>query len=230
MCLCLITTMIVKISLRMLSLKHIRIYPNSEAIHPLLHGSDVSQDNYSYGLLEQDSLSLYHSMRLKISLHHYNLLCYNQMLPISRTLSVLSLKASLLFKERLLLNMSRKGYLMPNLRKKQVEKRLRFVKHVKERSENGVSSSKKKVSSKRTSFRSQIDDIVWQFSEEFTCGKIPKVSAYIRYFHGPHEDKQLLLELLISTKIAYLATHPKLASLEQDETISNLLALLKVHK
>lgn len=88
----------------------------------------------------------------------------------------------------------------------------------------------RKVSSKRTSFRSQIDDIVWQFSEEFTSGKIPKVSCYINRFHGPNKAKREFLELLISTKIAYLATHPKLALEEQDETISKLLTLLKRDK
>lgn len=85
----------------------------------------------------------------------------------------------------------------------------------------------RKVSSKRTSFRSQIDDIVWQFSEEFTSGKIPKVSGYINRFHGPYKAKREFLELLISTKLAYLATHPRLACLETDESISNLIKMFK---
>jgi hypothetical protein len=93
--------------------------------------------------------------------------------------------------------------------------------------ENGVASSKKKVSSKRTSFRSQIDDITWQFSEEFTSGNIPKVSTYINRFHGPNKAKQILLELLISTKLAYLASHPRLACQETDESISNLIKMFK---
>ena len=224
---CLVISMMVKILPKRPSLKRIRIYLSLGQILPSLHGPDALQDNYSCVRLEPNNLPLSHFTRLKISLHQYNLLCYNLILPISRTLSALSLKASPMFKKRLLLNISRKGYLMLNLRRKQVKKHLRFVKHVKERSENGVSLSKKKASSKKTSFRSQIDDIVWQFSEEFTCGKIPKVVTYISCFHGTPSAKRLLFELLISTKIAYLASHPKLALEEQDETISKLLTLLK---
>lgn len=96
--------------------------------------------------------------------------------------------------------------------------------------ENGGALSKKKVSPKRISYKKQIDDLISQFSEDFCNGKIPKVYQYLDYFHGSPKDKRELFELLISTKLAYLATHPEWALKEQDESISKLLALLKRSK
>jgi hypothetical protein len=74
--------------------------------------------------------------------------------------------------------------------------------------------------------RPKICDILWDFTEEFCKGNIPKVSNYEHIFKNKRKQK-ILMEDLISAKIAYLIAHPELDLAEDSETLSKLFIMLK---
>lgn len=69
-------------------------------------------------------------------------------------------------------------------------------------------------------------DILWDFTEEFCKGNIPKVSDYQHIFKNKRKQR-ILMEDLIAAKIAYLIAHPELDLAEDSETLPKLFKMFK---
>jgi len=77
-------------------------------------------------------------------------------------------------------------------------------------------------SKKKPNYRKIVDELVDEFSEEFCHGRAPDTITYLnRLKNVPYRVKKDLHELLITTKIMYLAYHPDLEK-KSKESISEL--------
>lgn len=72
----------------------------------------------------------------------------------------------------------------------------------------------------------KIRDILWDFTEEFCKGNIPKVSDYNHVFTSKRKQRKLM-EHLIAAKTAYLIAHPELDLAEDSESLPKLFTMLK---
>lgn len=75
----------------------------------------------------------------------------------------------------------------------------------------------------------KIQDILWDFTEEFCKGNIPKVSDYQHVFKNKRKQKTLM-EDLIAAKIAFLIAHPELDLVEDSESLPKLFKMLSLYR
>ena len=213
----------VKILLRKPFSERIDISLSLEEIPPLPPGLELSLNN---SLPKTVEIHLILSLWMSQHLSKNQKMWYNQLKEENFSLYWMnSLRPCLLPREKLSYYTYRKVYHMPRSPRKRVKTHKPCAKPARELCAKAGATTKQ-PSRKKPNYRKIVDELVSEFSEELCHGKVPEIRSYLNRLRAPHQVKKDLHELLLFTKLAFLAYHPELEK-KSKESISQIETKLR---